>query len=111
MSLDRQKNLIDNPTLGWPLDHGKRNEGQKEFFVLLTGAVRLQPDCSCGFTAQLPYPPPPSLAELTYEMAEANPLAGRAPAIFLGERQTHLAPADPPTAKRTKCRDAIQYVS
>ncbi|EZF38552.1 hypothetical protein H102_07182 [Trichophyton rubrum CBS 100081] len=42
-------------------------------------------------------------------MAEANPLAGRAPAIFLGERQTHLAPADPPTAKRTKCRDAIQY--
>lgn len=38
-------------------------------------------------------------------------LAGRALAILLGETQTHVAQADPPTAKRTKCRDANQYVS
>ncbi|EGD94374.1 hypothetical protein TESG_01893 [Trichophyton tonsurans CBS 112818] len=42
-------------------------------------------------------------------MAEANPCWEGPQPFFLGERQTHLAQADPSTAKRTKCRDANQY--
>lgn len=53
----------------------------------------------------------PPQTELTSEMAEANPCWEGPQPFFLGERQTHLAQADPSTAKRTKCRDANQYVS